>query len=67
MKMEKVRAAVRTVCHLDINRMAEEMNTDKEIVRQVLMKDLNMKKYSWKIKKMHSPIQLYLKENITIM
>jgi hypothetical protein len=44
------------------------MNTDKEIMRQVLMTDLNVKECSCKIKKKkYGPIQLYTKKNNTII
>ena len=46
----EVKATVSTDCHLDINRMAKEMNTYKEMMRQILMMHLNMKKCSCKIK-----------------
>jgi hypothetical protein len=44
-----VRTTVRTDCHLDISRMAEVVTRDKEMVRQILTTDLNMKKVCMKV------------------
>jgi DNA-directed RNA polymerase sigma subunit (sigma70/sigma32) len=41
--VEKMRTLVRTDHRLTITMIAEEMNLDKEAVRQILTTDLNMK------------------------
>jgi hypothetical protein len=42
--VEKVRTLVRTDPRLSIRMTAEELNVDKETVRQILSADLNMRK-----------------------
>jgi hypothetical protein len=40
----KLRTTLRTDCHLDISRMTEEVTTCKEMARQILTTNVNMKK-----------------------
>jgi hypothetical protein len=41
--VDKVRTLVRNDCHLSIRMIAEELNVDKETVRQILTENLKMK------------------------
>jgi hypothetical protein len=42
--VEKVKTLVRTDCHSGIRMIIEELNMDKEMVRQILAVNVNMKR-----------------------
>jgi hypothetical protein len=60
--VEKLRTLVRTDCHCGIRMITEEMNVEKDMVRQILTTNLNMKKVCAKMVPKNLPV-LSLKTN----
>jgi hypothetical protein len=54
--VEKVRTFVRTDCHLSIRMIAEKLNVDKGMVKEILTTNLNMKKVRAKMVSKNLPV-----------